>query len=555
MSPLIRPRILPIALVLLAALGACKGGARAPEQEAQSAGEAKTFGGGPPGGVLVVLADREPDELNPLTYNSNPAFQAVRLMFRALARRDSTLSNYAPDLALSWNLEPDSTLVLQLRHDAKWHDGVPVTAEDVVFTIERQKDPATASPRLPDVVAVTHVEARDSFTVAVRLSRTGPYTINALLEVVPAPKHLLGDVPPEKMRFSGFGQKPVGNGFYRFRDWRAGQQLVLDANPEMPEGRASLDRVILRFIPDVNAAITELLAGQGDMMRVPADQKSRLEGAANVKLYHAPRVRPAWIAWNTRVPPLDDVRVRRALLMAIDRESIVKALFGGEGEAALSPIPSGLKEHSPSVRPIPYDPAEAKRLLDEAGWRETPSGVRAKNGKPLRLQVDYISSDLTRQDVLVAAQSMLAKVGVELMPRAYESTAWVDRLRNREFQGSLWGWGWGPGVVGPNAETVFSSKSIPPRGVNFASYSNPRVDALIDSALVTRDTTKERAIWQQLEQTLIDDAVYAPLYLDPELYAVNARIHNVKFRGIEWWEDVPYWYIPVNERLPRDRAR
>src|SRR5690606_8308229 len=113
-----------------------------------------TYSGGPPGGVLVALVEGEPDDLNPVTYTSSPAFQAVRLMFRGPARRDSTLSGYQPDLARSWELRADSTLVFQLRNDVRWHDGTPVTADDVVFTIERQGDPRTASPRIADVGAV-----------------------------------------------------------------------------------------------------------------------------------------------------------------------------------------------------------------------------------------------------------------------------------------------------------------------------------------------------------------------------------------------------------------
>jgi peptide/nickel transport system substrate-binding protein len=102
---------------------------------------------------------------------------------------------------------------------------------------------------------------------------------------------------------------------------------------------------------------------------------------------------------------------------------------------------------------------------------------------------------------------------------------------------------------------VFHSRSIPPNGPNFASYSNPRVDQLIDAALETRDTTQLRQIWAEFEQHVIDDAVYAPLYLDPELFGVHGRFRNVRFRGIEWWEDVPYWYVQPNQLLPRDRSR
>jgi peptide/nickel transport system substrate-binding protein len=543
-------------LLLPAALLACGDTAPAREHDAGE-GEYATLGGGPPGGVLVVLADREPDQLNPLTFSSNPAYQAVQLMFRPLARRDSTLSGYAPDLARTWQLVDDSTLVIIIRDDVSWHDGVRVTADDVVFTIERQRDPATASPRQADVAAVTRVEARDSVTVEVVLNRTGLYTTNALLEVVTVPRHLLADVPAAELRNAPFSRTPTGNGFYRFGGWLAGQRLTLDVNAQKPDGRAAIDRIIMRFVPEMNAAVTQLLAGQGDLIaKLPPEQKPRMEQAANVRVHSGPRVRPAWIAWNTRRPPLDDVRVRRALLMAVDRDALARGLFGDVGEAAPSPIPHVLREHSPGVRPVPYDPDGARRLLDDAGWRDTDGdGLLDRAGRPLRIEVDFISTDPARRDVLVAIQSMLRRIGVDLAPRAYESSTWVQRLRDGSFTGSFWGWGWGPGVMGSNAEMIFHSRSIPPDGPNFAAASNPRIDRLIDEVLVVNDTARARAIWTELEQLMIDDAVYAPIYMDPELFAVHERFRNVRFRGIEWFEDVPYWHIEPGQRLGRDRVR
>jgi peptide/nickel transport system substrate-binding protein len=446
--------------------------------------------------------------------------------------------------------------VLRLRPDARWHDGTPVTAEDVAFTIDRQRDPVVASPRQADVAAVAGVTVVDSVTLEVRMSRAGAYAVNALLEVVPAPRHLLEDIAPATMRQAPFSRAPVGNGFYRFGRWDAGQQVILEVNDGMPEGRAALDRVVIRVVPDINVAMTELLAGQGDLIRVPTDLKDRVEASPAARLFGAPRVRPAWIAWNTARQPVDDRNVRRAILMAVDRDRLARGLFGELGEPSLSPIPPALWEHSPDVRPIPFDPDGARRLLEEAGWRDLGTdGVRQRGNQRLRVEVDYISADQARQDVLVAMQSMLRQVGVDLVPRAYERTAWVERLRAREFQGSSWGWGWGPGVVGSNAEMVFHSRSLPPGGANFAGYSNPRVDQLIDAALVTLDTTRLREIWREFEQTVIDDAVYAPIYLDPELYGVHARFENVRFRGPEWWEDVMYWYVPEGARLGRDRVR
>lgn len=552
----ISPGMIPILALITAVmmLAGC-GGER--EQPFAEFGESiPTFSGGPAGGVLVALVDGEPDDLNPLTYSSNPAYQAIHLMFRALARRDSTLSGYAPDLAVAWELSGDSLARIRIREDVRWHDGVPVTASDVAFTIERQRQAEVASPRQADVAAVRAVTVLDSTTLDVALERAGIYTLNALLEVVPVPKHLLEATDPDQMRRDPFSRRPVGNGFYRFVRWEPGQQIILEVNPEMPEGRAALDRIVIRVVPDLNAAITELLAGQGDLLKIPAEHRDRVEASRSTRVYSAPRVRPAWIAWNTRRGPLDDQRVRQALVMGVDREALVRGLFGAVGEVALTPIPPALWEHSPDVVPLPYDPGQAGMLLEAAGWIDSDAdGIRDRAGVPLRIQVDYVSADQTRQDVLIAMQSMLREIGIDLVPRAYERTAWVERLRGGEFQGSSWGWGWGPGVVGPNAQMVFSSKSIPPAGTNFAAERNPQIDLLLDSALVVRDSARLRRIWHDFEQLAVDDAVYTPLYLDPELFGVASRIENVRFRGIEWWEDVPYWYIPLDQRLPRDRVR
>ena len=551
-----------VGLLCAALLAACGGGgddkgggAQGSADEAPPPGDHGTFGGGPAGGTLVVLWEGEPDNLNPITYDSNPAYQLVHLMFRALAHRDSTLSSYVPDFLERWEQPDPLTVVLHVRPGLKWHDGRPATARDILFTIERQKDEKVASTRQGDVEAVQSARAIDSMTVEVKLSRPGPATLNSLLEVVPAPAHLLENVAPDQLRFAPFNNAPVGNGLYRFVSWQKGQQVTVEANRDAPE-RPSLERIIVRVVPDASARLTGLLNGEGDLIKPSAEQVPQLRTSNAVRLESAAKVRPGWIVWNVEKEPVNDPAVRRAFLMGVNREQLAQAIIGEPDAVALSPIAPVLREHSAGVRPIAYDPAGAQRMLEQAGWRDTNGdGIREKGGRPLRLEVEYSSADPVRQDMLVAMQAELRKIGIDLVPRPYERTTWVSRLRAREFVGSFWGWGWGPGVVGPNARMLFHSASVPPNGPNFAGYRNPRVDALIDSVIVETDTTRSRAMWGQIEQTLIDDAVYAPIFLDPEYYGVSARCRNVKFRGPEWWEDVIYWWIPENQRLPRDRAQ
>ena len=553
------------ALLLAVALGACGGGGGdakggggaqkgSTENDAAPDRDYGTFGGGPPGGTLVVLWEGDADNLNPITYDANPAYQMVHLMFRALARRDSTLSGYTPDFLERWEQPDPQTVILRVRPGIRWHDGTPTSARDILFTIERMKNEEVASTRQADVAAVESARAVDSMTVEVKLNRTGPSTLNSLLEVVPAPAHLLEGVAPAQLRFAPFNSRPVGNGLYRFERWTKGQEIVVVANTDAPE-RPSLDRIVMRIVPDPSARVTGLLNGEGDLIKPTAEQVTRIQsGGGQVRLESAAKVRPGFIVWNVEKEPVNDPAVRRAFLMGINRPQLAQALFNDPEAVALSPIAPALREHSADVRPIPYDVAGAQRLLEQAGWRDTNGdGIREKGGRPLRLEVEYSSADPVRADMLVAIQAEVRKIGIDLVPRAYERTTWVSRLRGREFTGSFWGWGWGPGVVGPNAKMLFHSTSIPPGGPNFGGYRNPVVDALIDSVIVETDTARARGMWRRIEQTLIDDAVYAPIFLDPEYYGVNARFRGVKFRGPEWWEDVIYWWIPPDARLPRDR--
>jgi peptide/nickel transport system substrate-binding protein len=547
-----------LAAVALAACGGGGGGGNGGQgaqggDEAPPPGNHNTVGGGPVGGTLVVLSEGDADNLNPLTYDATPAYQLVHLMFRALGKRDSTLSNYTPDFLERWEQKDPTTVILHVRPGIKWHDGRPTSAEDVVFTINLQKDSTLASTRQQDVEAVQSVRALDSMTVEVKLAKSGAATFNSLLEVVPVPKHLLDSIPPARMRFAGFNTRPVGNGLYRFVRWNKGQEAVLEANPDAPQ-RASLNRIIVRVVPDPSARLTALINGEGDLNKITADQRDRLGQAQNVRLANAARVRPGWIVWNVEKAPVNDPAVRRAFLMAINRPQLTQAMFGAEGEPALSPIPSKLREHSADVRPIAFNLQQAGQLLQQAGWVDSNGdGIRDKGGRPLQLEIEYSSADPVRADMIVAIQAMVKPAGIAVVPKPYERTTWVDRLRGRQFMGSFWGWGWGPGVMGPNARTVWHSASIPPGGANFAGYRNPRLDALIDSVIVEPDSARTRGMWRQIEQTVIDDAVYAPIFFDPEYYGVSSRFRGVKFRGPEWWEDVIYWWIPPQQLTARDK--
>ena len=212
-----------------------------------------------------------------------------------------------------------------------------------------------------------------------------------------------------------------------------------------------------------------------------------------------------------------------------------------------------LREHSADVRPIPYDANGGAAALEQAGWRDTNGdGIREKGGQPLRIEMEVSSADQMRKDMLIFIQQQLRQVGIDLAIREMERASWVERLRGRQFTASFWGWGWGPGVMGPNAEMVFHSRSIPPNGPNFAGYSNPKLDALIDQHRWRTTPARARPVAADGAEGDRRRGVRAHLP-GPGVLRRQPALRNVKFRGPEWWEDVIYWCVPENRRLPRDR--
>src|SRR5690606_5451771 len=230
--------------------------------------------------------------------------------------------DFEPYLAERWELAGDTGVVFHLRRDVRWHDGVPTTAYDVLFTYERARDPRSASALGQYFEHWVHAEVLDSFTIRFRFRPHGDPLASWPFAAI-APRHLLDSIPPERLRQAAFNHRPVGNGPFRFVSYQANDRWVFEANPDFPEalgGRPYLDRVIWRAIPDNNAQITELLTGRADLILSPfADQIRELDARPEVRAVERASRNYVFIGWDGEEPRFADARVRRALSMAIDR--------------------------------------------------------------------------------------------------------------------------------------------------------------------------------------------------------------------------------------------
>ncbi|HUH11679.1 MAG TPA: ABC transporter substrate-binding protein [Longimicrobiales bacterium] len=520
------------ALVLLLALPACG------DVPAEDARRPST------GGTAVVGGQADLAALNPLSANENTTEQILRHgLFVALVGQDAE-GDYVPALAESWSAQGDSAVVFRLRRDLRWHDGVPTTARDVAFTFARVKDPATGFPYAGRFQRWTSAEALDSFTVRATLE---PHidALTAWATTPLAPAHLLDSVPPERTAMAAFGRRPVGNGPFRFVEWRAGDRLVLEANPDFPEGlggRPRLDRVVYRVLPDLTSQLAELATGQLDLvLNVPVGEVPRL--AERGHIIEGPRQQFAFIGWNGRRGVLSDARVRRALTLAVDRQAMVELLRGGYGGPAVGPVPPTHWAFASDLRPLPFDTAAAGALLEQAsvldrdgdGRREGPDGV------PLRIELKFPSQDPVFRSASQLVASDLARVGVTVVPTPVEGSTLIGQVTSAErpFDAILLTW---------NVEDMaalrglFHSEALD-GPLQLAGYQSARADSLLD--VVAAASSRERAApaWRELQAVLSEEQPWSFLYYFSILAARSARLQGVEMDVRGQLASMPGWWI------------
>jgi len=481
--------------------------------------------------------------LNPLLSTDQNANELIYyLLYTPLVTYDSTFAP-APALAESWTLS-DSAVTFRLRDDLSWHDGVPVTARDVVFTFERAKDPDFASPLAAAYLAnVATVEAVGEHEV--RFTFTAPHS-EPLQDFFwpPIPAHLLSDVSATDMPKAAFNRDPVGNGPYRFVRWDANQQLVFTANPDYPAGLGGppeISEVVYRIIPDQTTLLAELLSGgiEVDGPLAPS-QATRVAAEPDVVLESFPWRQFSYIGWNTRRPQFADPAVRRALTLAIDRAAIVSTVLEGHGSVASGPIPPWHRL-SPHLEPLPYDPAAAAAALEAAGWRDTDGdGVRDRAGVALSFDLLTNQRSPIYGDVAKIVQSNLREVGVDARPRLLEWQSVLASHRSRDFDAVLTNWVLDNFRVDPRS--LFHSSQVAVEGsANRSSYANPVADSLMDLGARTTDEARAARTWQEFSRVLQNDAPVTFLFWQEELAGVSRRLVDVRMDARGELVTLPRW--------------
>lgn len=489
-----------------------------------------TQGGGEGGTVTVGMrADFQP--INSITAGDQYTVELINYaLFTPLIQYDEKLG-VRPYLAERWDMTAND-ITFTLRRDVKWHDGRPVTAEDVKFTFDMAKDPAAGSligsAYLP---MVKSAEAVDSYTV--KFTFVGPHA-QALEDFwwAPMPRHLLQNVSGAEMRNAPFNRQPVGSGPYKFSQWQANQRLVVERNPDFPAalgGPPNLQRVVFRIIPEPSTMLTELSTGGVQVdVPLPPDQVKQVQGNNNLKLFAFPGKTVYYIGWNNTRPPFNSANVRRALGMGVNRQEIIDALLFGQGTPANSTVPPWHPLFPKEAPAATFDVNAATQLLESEGWRDSNGdGIREKAGRPLRFTL-MTSDNALNRSVVEVLQSQFKRIGADAQIRVLEFQTLLAQHKSRDFDAVFTSWVLDNFQMASAPASLFHSRlAKAEQSTNRSAVNIPELDRLIDQASAATDDNQARGTWRQMTEVLQREQPVTFVYWLNETAATRASLQNV----------------------------
>lgn len=518
---------------------------------------------------MVISTVAEAEVLLPALARSTSTKMVTDQIFDALAEIGPDLNTvgdagWKPRLASSWDWSADSlSITFHLDGRARWHDGRPVTAHDVRFSLELYKDPKVLAYDGPNFANVDSISVKDSLTAVVWFHARSPeqfFRVAYYLWVMP--EHRLRDADRTALAQSEFARNPTGSGPFRFVRWEPRQLIELAADTTHYRGRPKLDRVIFALQPDATAGMTSVLTGATDFREmIPPTLMSQVAESRVVRAVRYPMLNNGFLAFNHRAPgrnerphPLFQSRdLRRALSMALDRTAMVRNALDSTGVVNLGPFTRGIIDADTTLPQIPYDTAGARRLLDSLGWRDADGdGMRERRGSALRFDLLVPTTSAPRRRLAVLIQEQLRRVGAAVDVREADPSAMQSLVPAGQFDTYIHFV-----QASPSASSIRDNWTRPQperRVSNPAQYGNPRVDAVVDSALSSIDPVQRRALLHRAYRMIAEDAPAVWLYEVAPYAALNNRIRPVLDRADTWWRDLRLWFIPANERNARDRA-
>lgn len=533
------------------------------------------------GDWIIVRMETEPETLNPPLYKTSNAGYAMwgvnnSQIYEFLLRYNTkTWTITEPLLAESYPeiSEDHLTYTYTIRDGVKWHDGQPLTPEDVLFTHKAAMCPLVDSAALRSYFTnMTNVEILEGRRI--RFSFSKPNVLNIDVtgnELAIIPKHIFdpdgllnaftykdiigpkGKTDPKIKEFADRFNKhpnnrmPIGTGPYKFEKWDTGKEIVLSRNDQYWGKKAYLDKIVYRIITDYPAALTALKSGELDLnpRLLPIQYAQQTVGEAfDSQLAKARYSIPQYyfIGWNEERPFFKDKRVRRALTMLVNREQIIKTLRFGLARDAASAFTPSSPNYNPNIKPLPYDPKGAARLLNEAGWKDHDGdGIRDKDGVPFKFEFLGSSSSTFTMQLLPILKDEFRKVGIEMTERLLEFTVFVSSNLDHKYDAAASAW---LSPLESDPFQIFHSSSIANRGSNWVSFRDAESDRLLEEGRLEFDPEKRKQIYWRWQEIIHDEQPYTFLFYPEESAAYQKRFQDVKWLPNRPGYDLNQWFVP-----------
>ncbi len=492
-------------------------------------------GGASGAGTFVLATAGEPDALNPVL---NYGVDGGSLIFDGLVGRDAR-NQLVPALAreLPTVSADGRTVTAKLRDGVSFHDGSPLTAQDVVFTYQAVLDPKVDSTLRSDLDMLASVTAPDPSTVVFTLRYAyAPFLQRLTLGVVPAKAFAGQDV-----NRATFNRRPVGTGPYRVTSWTPGDRLVLAANEAYWGGRPANSGVVVAFVPDDNVRAQRMRAGEFDAAELAPRLAAGFEKASGYRVHRVPTADYRGVMLPMGNPVTGDLAVRRALNAAVDRQAMVTGVLGGAGEPAFGPVPPSSEFAEPAVTGRPTaDLAAATAVLDAAGWKPGPDGVRVRDGRPAAFTLMYPAADSLRKELALAVTADAKKVGIRITPEGLTWDAITPRMKDAAV---VMGYGtpYDPDFV---SFKLFSSAFAGQGFFNPGSYRSEVTDRALQQGRDNADPAARRTAYATFQKQLAADVPWVFLTYLQHTYVVRDTVaglaprvepHEHDVANSLWW--------------------
>jgi ABC-type transport system substrate-binding protein len=431
-------------------------------------------------------------------------------------------------------VEHNPVIEFYLRPDVAFHDGHIFDAHDVKFTYEAILNPKNLSPRIADYEPVKSVEVVDPHTVRIVYKRLYSPAIGTWAMGI-LPEHLLNEAALKKeaaalgkdpatfsMRQSSFNRQPIGCGPFKFKEWKSDQYIILDRFDAYWEGPANYQKYVFRVIPDLLTQEMEFYAGTLDSYSVQPYQVERFKSDTRFQSFSGTSFGYTYIGYNLRREPFNDVRVRRALSMAIDANKIIRYVLDNQGERITGPFVKQTDYYNHAVKPVPYDPQGALKLLAAAGWRPNQQGWLEKDGRRFQFTLITNSGNDIRKAILAIAQDAWKQIGINVQTDLLEWSVFIqERVNKLDFDALVLGWSMG---IEPDLYQIWHSSQTAPQQLNFVGFNNPQADELIVKIRQEYDPRSQVEYCRQLHAIIAREQPYTFLYVGKWTAILDKRI-------------------------------